>query len=147
MKLPTFSLPAQDEKTYTDQDFQKGIFVLYVYPKDDTPGCTLEAKDFQTLKPEFEKLGVKVFGLSADSLKSHEKFCNKYGLAFILLSDEEKDLLQKLGVWKEKSMYGKTYMGAERTTFVIKDGEIIKEWKKVSVPEHAKEVLEFVKGL
>ena len=144
MKLPIFSLSASDGHIYTKSDFEKGTFVLYVYPKDMTSGCTVEANDFNDMLSEFEAKGVKVFGLSKDSLKSHEKFCLRDGLKFVLLSDEPTDFLQALGCWKEKSMYGKKYWGAERSTFVIRDGKIIKTWRNVKVPGHAAEVLDFV---
>ncbi len=143
-KLPAFSLPASDGKTYTDKDFQKGTFVLYVYPKDMTPGCTIEAHNFTGMLPRFEELGVLTFGLSKDSVKSHKNFCSLIGIDFPLLSDEEHLLLDSLGSWKEQSMFGKKYWGAERSTFVIRDGKIIKTWRKVKVPGHVAEVLDFV---
>ncbi len=146
MKPPSFSLPASDGKTYTDKDFASGKFVLYLYPKDMTSGCTIEAQDFRDMKAGFEKLGYQVFGLSKDSLKSHEKFCMKENLNFPLLSDEKCELIAALGAWVEKSMYGKKYMGIERSTFVIENGEIVKEWRKVKARGHAVEVLDFVFG-
>ena len=146
-KFPSFSLPASDGKTYTEADFSTGITVVYVYPKDMTSGCTLEAHDFQNALPEFQKLGARVLGLSKDSLSSHQKFCTKDALTFPLLSDEDTKLLQALDAWKEKSMYGRKYFGAERSTFLIVDGEIVQEWRKVSVPGHVDEVLSAVKAL
>ncbi len=144
MKFPIFSLPASDGKTYSDKDFSKGTFVLYIYPKDMTSGCTLEAQNFRDAQKEFEKLGVKVFGLSKDPIKSHEKFCEKESLNFPLISDESTELIQALGAWKEKSMYGRKYWGAERSTFLIKDGKIIKEWRKVSVTGHVEDVIKSI---
>lgn len=108
-----------------------------------TSGCTIEAQDFRDLQGEFEKLGVKVFGLSKDSLKSHDKFCEKESLNFPLLSDEDCDLIKKLGAWVEKSMYGRKYFGVDRSTFVIKDGEIIQQWRRVKARGHAEIVLEY----
>lgn len=147
MKIPFFFLVASDGKTYTHNDFQSGISVLYLYPKDMTSGCTLEAQDFRNLKPQFDVLGVRIFGLSKDSLNSHEKFCEKESLNFPLLSDESVDLVEKLGSWKEKSMYGKKYFGIDRSTFVIRDGIIIKEWRSVKTKGHVQEVLEYIKNL
>jgi peroxiredoxin Q/BCP len=145
MLLPKFSLPASDGKTYSQKDFDQGTFVLYIYPKDMTSGCTIEAHNFRDAHKEFKHLHVKVFGLSADPIKSHEKFCEKESLNFPLLSDESLELLKALDVWKEKSLYGKKYWGAERSTFIIKDGKIVKEWRKVTITGHVEEVLEAVK--
>jgi peroxiredoxin Q/BCP len=147
MKFPAFSLPASDGKNYSEADFKSGKFVLYVYPKDMTSGCTRESQDFRDAASDFEKLGFRILGLSKDSIKSHEKFCQKESLNFPLLSDEKFELLNALGAWVEKSMYGRTYFGADRSTFVIVDGKIIREWRKVKVPEHVTEVLDFCRGL
>ncbi len=147
MKFPSFSLPASDGKIYTEKNFSKGIFVLYLYPKDLTPGCTIEAQNFRDLKNDFAKIGVKIFGLSKDSPASHDKFCMQESLNFPLLSDENTKLIKALGAWQEKSMYGKKYIGVDRSTFVIQDGEIKKEWRSVSVTDHAEEVLVFCKTL
>ncbi len=122
--------------------------VLFFYPRDDTSGCTRENEAFSALKPEFEAAGAKVYGISKDSLASHEKFMAKKALTVPLLSDEGSDLSETFGVWKEKKMYGKTFMGIERSTFLIDaEGRIAKEWRKVKVPGHAEEVLEAVKAL
>ena len=145
-KLPKFSLPASNGHTYTNADFASGTFVLYVYPKDMTPGCTIEAHDFVGMLPKFNELGVSIFGLSKDSLKSHNFFCSLIGLDFPLLSDEEHTLLSALDCWKEQSMFGKKYWGTERSTFVIRDGKIIKLWRKVKVPGHVAAVLDFVEN-
>jgi thioredoxin-dependent peroxiredoxin len=146
MKLPSFTLPGNDLQTYMESDFSKGLFVIFIYPKDSTPGCTQESIDFRDYLDDFKDLHVRVFGLSKDSVKSHNNFADKNNLPYTLLSDEDVDLIEKLDAWKEKSMYGKKYMGAERSTFVIKDGKITKEWRKVKVKDHAKEVLNFIKG-
>ncbi|MYZ47189.1 peroxiredoxin [Propylenella binzhouense] len=122
---------------------QKGKpVVVYFYPKDDTSGCTLEAQAFSESKPEFDRLGVVLVGVSPDSAESHDKFKAKYDLKIALASDESKDMLNAYGVWKQKSMYGRTYMGVERSTFLIgKDGRIARIWRNVKVPGHVDEVL------
>ncbi len=147
MKLPVFSLQDGNNNSITNDDLSSGIAVLYLYPRDNTPGCTLEAKDFRDEYDRFKELGAEVYGLSKDSVASHEKFCTKYELPFPLISDPNAELIEALGGWKEKSMYGKTFMGIERSTFVIKDGEIVKEWRKVKVKNHVNEVLDFIKTL
>jgi len=121
--------------------------VLYFYPKDDTSGCTREAQDFTALAPEFAKAGVKVVGVSRDSMKSHDKFIGKYGLAVPLASDEDGKISEAFGTWVEKSMYGRKYMGMERATYLIgADGRVLRAWRKVKVPNHANEVLKAAKG-
>lgn len=146
--FPNFTLSDQNEHTWTEKAFTKKWTVLYAYPKDMTSGCTVEAHDFSERLKDFEKLGAQVLGISPDDLKSHTKFCEKDGLQFPLLSDTEKELLQKLGVWVEKSMYGKKYMGVERSTWIVDpQGKIVKEWRKVKVPGHALEVLETLTSL
>ena len=116
--------------------------VLYFYPKDDTSGCTLEAQNFTQLAPDFKAAGVKVIGVSRDPMKSHEKFIGKYSLAVPLVSDEDGRISDAFGTWVEKSMYGRKYMGMERATYLIgADGRILKAWRKVKVPNHAREVL------
>jgi peroxiredoxin Q/BCP len=121
--------------------------VLYFYPKDDTSGCTREAQDFTALAPEFAKAGVKVVGVSRDSMKSHDKFIGKYGLAVPLISDDDGKISDAFGTWVEKSMYGRKYMGMERATYLIgADGRVLKAWRKVKVPGHAEEVLKAAKG-
>ena len=122
--------------------------VLYFYPKDDTSGCTRQAQDFTALAGDFEKAGALVVGVSRDPMKKHEKFIGKYDLAVPLLSDEDGAISNAFGTWVEKSMYGRKYMGMERSTFLIAtDGRVVKAWRKVKVPGHAAEVLEAVKGL
>jgi peroxiredoxin Q/BCP len=116
--------------------------VLYFYPKDDTSGCTREAQDFTSLASKFEKAGVKVVGISRDSMKSHEKFIGKYELSVPLASDEDGRISDAFGAWVQKSMYGRKYMGMERATYLIgADGRILRAWRKVKVPQHAEEVL------
>ncbi len=123
-----------------------GLTVLYFYPRDNTPGCTNQAKDFTRALPKFKKLGARVVGVSQDSLESHEKFRSKQGVGFTLLSDPEGELCDKFGVIQEKSLYGRKFMGIVRSTFVLDEkGKILKEWRKVKVPGHIAEVLAFLK--
>jgi peroxiredoxin Q/BCP len=122
--------------------------VLFFYPKDDTTGCTLEAKDFSDRAPEFAKIGAAVVGISPDSVKSHGRFKAKHGITVTLLSDETKEMLQTYGLWVEKSMYGRKYMGVERTTLLLDAfGKVAQVWEKVKVPGHAQEVLEAARRL
>jgi peroxiredoxin Q/BCP len=122
--------------------------VIYFYPKDDTPGCTIEANDFNKLLPQFKKLNCEVFGISKDNLKSHDKFKEKYKLKFDLLSDEELTVLKKFKVWGKKKFMGREFMGILRTTFLIdKKGKILRIWENVKVKDHAKEVLETLKEI
>jgi peroxiredoxin Q/BCP len=146
-KAPDFELSDADGKPVRLQDFAGRKLVLYFYPKDDTSGCTRQAIDFNALGAEFAKAGTDILGVSPDSVASHVKFRKKYGLALPLASDEVKDTLNAYGVWTQKSMYGRKYMGVERTTFLIRDGKIARTWRKVSVPGHAEEVLEAAKSL
>ncbi len=119
-----------------------GPLVLYFYPKDDTSGCTREAQDFTELAPQFEKAGVKVLGVSRDPMKKHEKFIGKYGLTVPLASDEDGRISDAFGTWVQKSMYGRKYMGMERVTYLIgADGRVLRAWRKVKVPNHARDVL------
>ena len=145
---PQFELPRDGGGTLSLASLKGKSVVLYFYPKDDTSGCTAEAIDFSGLKADFEKAGAVVIGLSPDSAKSHTKFKSKYDLAVDLVADEERNTLEAYGVWVEKSMYGRKYMGVERSTFLIApNGSIARIWKKVKVPGHAKEVLEAVRAL
>lgn len=145
---PAFTLPGDGGRTISLQDFAGQKLVLYFYPKDDTSGCTQEAKDFNALKADFAKAGTEILGVSPDSAASHDKFKKKYGLEVALASDESKAMLEAYGVWAEKSMYGRKYMGVERTTFLIdQGGKIARIWNKVKVPGHAVEVLEAAKSL
>jgi peroxiredoxin Q/BCP len=147
-KAPDFVLLADDGSSVKLSKLKGHPVVLYFYPKDDTTGCTREAKDFTDLSADFAKVGAEVYGISPDSVKSHDKFRAKHGLSVRLLSDEDKEVATAFGVWVEKSMYGKKYMGVERSTFLIDaKGQIAKVWRKVSVPGHVEEVLEAVKPL
>lgn len=142
-KAIDFSLKDQNGKSHKLSDYKGKNIVLYFYPKDDTPGCTLEACNFRDNYSEFKKKGIIVIGVSVDDEKSHKKFVDKYKLPFILLADPEKKVVQKYGVWGEKSFMGKKYMGTTRATFIIdKDFKIKKIFHKVSVVGHTKEVLE-----
>jgi peroxiredoxin Q/BCP len=122
--------------------------VVYFYPKDDTSGCTLEAKDFSRLAPEFRRAGIEVIGVSPDSVESHQKFRSKHDLSVGLAADPDKVAAMAYGVWAQKSMYGRTYMGIERSTFLIdKAGRLARSWRKVKVPGHAEEVLAAARAL
>jgi thioredoxin-dependent peroxiredoxin len=144
---PDFALPGVDGRPVRLKDFAGRKLVLYFYPKDDTSGCTKQAIDFNALRAEFAKAGTEILGISPDSEASHANFRKKYDLALPLASDEAKDTLNAYRVWTQKSMYGRKYMGVERTTFLIKDGKIARTWRKVSVPGHAAEVLEAAKSI
>ena len=139
---PDFALKDQNDKLHKLSDYKGKNIVLYFYPKDDTPGCTLEACSFRDNYSEFKKKGIIVIGVSVDDEKSHKKFVDKYKLPFILLADLEKKVVKKYGVWGEKSFMGKKYMGTTRTTFIIdKNFKIMKIFPKVSVVGHVKEIL------
>ncbi|PWJ85933.1 peroxiredoxin Q/BCP [Pseudaminobacter salicylatoxidans] len=147
-KAPDFDLPRDGGGALKLADLSGKKVVLYFYPKDDTSGCTAEAIDFSALKPEFEKAGAAIIGISPDSVKSHDKFKSKHNLSVELVADEERKTLEAYGVWVEKSMYGRKYMGVERSTFLIgPDGRIARIWRKVKVPGHARQVLEAVQAL
>ena len=147
-KAPDFKLPGDDGSTVQLSKLKGRIVVVYFYPKDDTSGCTAEAKDFTCLADEFEKAGASVIGISPDGVASKQKFKKKYELQVVLAADEEKSTAEAYGVWVEKSMYGKKYMGVERSTFLIdKTGKVVRSWRKVKVPGHADEVLAAVKVL
>ncbi len=145
---PDFNLPRDGGGAVSLADFAGKPVVLYFYPKDDTPGCTKEAQSFTAHVADFAEAGAVVLGVSKDSVRKHDKFRDKYDLGIALLSDEEGDVCERYGVWVEKSMYGKTYMGIERATFLIDGaGRIARVWPKVKVDGHAAEVLEAVKAL
>lgn len=148
-KLPDIALETPDGGSVRPSDFIGRKLVVFFYPKDDTPGCTLENQDFSALAPEFAKAGVALLGVSKDPPKKHGKFIAKYGLSAPLASDaEEGGLSDALGIWTEKSMYGRTYMGMLRTTYLVDaKGEIARVWEKVKVSGHAAEVLEAAKAL
>lgn len=144
---PDFTLPVTGGGEVTLSTLRPAPVVLFFYPRDDTSGCTKENEAFTALLPEFEAAGAKVFGISKDSIASHEKFMAKKALTVPLLSDAEGDVCERFGVWKEKSMYGKKFMGIERSTFLIDGtGAVVREWRKVKVPGHAEAVLEAVRA-
>jgi len=146
-KVPDFTLPATGGKQVKLSSLQGQAVVLYFYPKDDTPGCTLEGKDFRDMNADFRRKGAVVLGVSRDSLKSHAKFCDKYSFNFDLLSDADEKLCKLFDVIKMKNMYGKKVRGIERSTFLIgKDGVLRREWRKLSVDGHAAEVLQALDG-
>ena len=148
MKALNFILPSTNKKNFTLKDTLGKYVVLYFYPKDDTPGCTIETNEFNKLLPKFKKLECEVYGISKDSLNSHDKFRDKYKIKFDLLADEELTVLKKYKVWGKKKFMGREFMGILRTTFLIdKKGKIIKIWDNVKVKDHAKEVLETLKNL
>ena len=144
-KAPDFSLPDTDGKTVRLSDFQGKKVILYFYPKDDTPGCTQEACDFRDAMPRFAEANAVIVGVSPDDGGSHEKFRRKYDLPFILLSDTEHKVAGLYGVWKKKSMYGKTFMGVERSTFYIDEqGKLAEEFRRVKVDGHVEVILNLV---
>ena len=146
--LPTIELIAPDGSAIHLADYVGAPFVLYFYPKDDTPGCTNEAKDFSRLLPEFEASGAKVLGVSGDTPAKHQKFTAKYELTVPLASYEGDEALTAFGVWVEKKLYGKTYMGVDRSTFLFdSNGVLVRSWRKVRVPGHADEVLLALRAL
>lgn len=141
-RFPLFNLPGSDGKKWSSKELKGQRYVIYFYPKDQTPGCTTEACDFRDNMSEFNDLDIPVFGVSADSIASHEKFIKKHDLNFVLLSDEDHALAEKAGAYGEKMLYGKTSMGIIRSTFLVdEDGMIAKEWHKVKVADHVNEVL------
>jgi peroxiredoxin Q/BCP len=144
---PDFTLPRDGGSTVTLSGLRPGRVVVYFYPKDDTTGCTIEAKDFTAMAADFTAAGVTVIGISKDSVKAHDKFVAKYDLGVILASDEGGTTCEDYGVWVEKQMYGKTYMGIERATFLISaEGKVEQAWRKVSAKGHADAVLDAVRG-
>ncbi len=147
-KAPDFTLPDQDGKMHKLSDYKGQWVLLYFYPKDDTPGCTKEACSMRDNLPKFSKTKAKIFGISVDSVASHKKFTDKFKLNFTLLADENKKVVEKYGVWQEKSMYGRKYLGTVRDYFLINpDGKIAKIYRKVKPELHAAEVLTDIKEL
>ena len=145
-KAPNFKLLSTTKEDYLLKDSLGKYVVIYFYPKDDTPGCTIETNDFNKLLTKFKKLECEIYGISKDSLKSHDKFRDKYKIKFDLLADEEIKVLKKYKVWGKKKFMGREYMGINRTTFLIdKKGKILKIWENVKVKDHAKEVIETLK--
>ena len=148
MKASNFTLPSTSKTKYTLKNSLGKFVVLYFYPKDDTPGCTIETNDFNKLLPKFNKLDCEIYGVSKDNIKSHDKFREKYKIKFDLLSDEETKIHKKYNVWGKKKFMGREFLGTIRTTFLIdKKGKILKTWENVKVKDHAKEVLETLKNL
>ena len=147
MPAPEWTLPGSGGATVSSNRGGRPL-ALFLYPKDDTAGCTKEAVAFSALKPEFDAIGVDVIGLSPDGPAAHDRFVAKHALAVPLASDEEKGVLEAFGAWKQKSMYGRSFMGVERSTFLIDaEGRVVRAWRRVSVPGHAEEVLEAARAL
>ena len=147
-KAPDFTMPATGGRTVSATSLKGKPYVLYFYPKADTPGCTKEACAFQEALPQLGKIGIEVIGVSPDKMKPIEKFADKYNLTFPLASDEDKAVAEAYGTWVEKSMYGRKYMGMERSTFLVDaNGKVAKVWRKVSVAGHAAEVMAAAKAL
>ena len=145
---PDFSLVDQNSKTHTLSEYKGNWVVIYFYPKDDTPGCTIETNDFNKLHSKFKKLDCEIYGISKDSIKSHDKFRDKYKIKFDLLADEDLKVLKKYKVWGKKKFMGREFMGIIRTTYLIdKKGKILKVWDNVKVKDHAKEVLETLQNI
>tara|TARA_Y100000741_G_scaffold123830_1_gene93262 strand:+ start:248 stop:706 length:459 start_codon:yes stop_codon:yes gene_type:complete len=146
IKAFNFTLPSTNKENYSLKDSFGKFVVLYFYPKDDTPGCTIETNDFNKLLPKFKNLDCEIYGISKDNLKSHNNFKDKYKIKFDLLADEEIKVLKKYKVWGRKKFMGKEFMGVIRSTFLVnKEGKIIKTWHNVKVKDHAIEVLETLK--
>lgn len=144
-RVPDFQLPADNGRSVSSADLAGKRYLLYFYPKDDTPGCTVEACSFRDNLPAFDKIGIAVFGVSADDAMSHQRFARKHGLNFPLIADPNHQLIGPMGVWVEKSMYGKKYMGIQRSTFLVgADGTIEKVWENVKPLTHTAEVLEYL---
>ncbi|MGH1352889.1 MAG: peroxiredoxin [Methyloligellaceae bacterium] len=147
-EVPEFDLVVSGGNNLKSSDLPGKLTVIFVYPKDDTSGCTKESIAFSELQDTFREAGADIYGLSPDSLESHEKFISKHDLKVPLLVDEEKLLIKALGVWVEKNMYGRRYMGVDRSTFIIdKEGKVARIWRRVKVPGHAEKVLQAVKEL
>ena len=146
-KAPNFKLPSTNTDNFELNKVKSKYKVLYFYPKDNTPGCTIETKDFNSLLSKFKKLDCEVIGISKDSLESHEKFRNKFKIKFDLVADVKKEAIKAYKVWGKKKFMGREFMGLIRSTFLLKDDKIIKEWRSVKVKDHAKEVLEFLKTI
>ena len=146
-KLNDFKFKLDENKFINTKDLKGQNLIIYFYPKDDTPGCTIEAKEFSESKNKFSKLNTKILGISKDSTEKHKKFITKHSLTIDLVSDDVS-VCEKFGVWVEKSMYGKKYMGIQRSTFLISEEcKVLKSWPKVKVPNHALEVLEELKKI
>ena len=145
-KSPNFKIVGTSNKIIELNKIKSKFIVLYFYPKDDTPGCTLETKDFNSLLYKFKKYDCSIFGISKDDLKSHLKFKKKYGVYYEVLADEKKEAIKAYKVWGKKKFMGMEFTGIIRSTFLIKDKKIIKDWKSVRVKGHAQEVLDFIEN-
>lgn len=146
-RIENFTLPATGDQNLSLDDFKGSSLIIYFYPKDNTPGCTTESKDFRDLYPQFKAAGADIVGVSRDSVRTHENFRNKHEFPFHLISDNEEILCKQFDVIKEKKLYGRTYMGIERSTFLLDaEGVLQQEWRKVRVPGHAEAVLKAVKA-
>ena len=147
-ELKNFEFIIDDSKSLSEKELKGQKILIYFYPKDDTPGCTVEAIDFSSLKKKFENLNTFIIGISKDSIKKHKKFTQKHNLNITLASDESGLITEKFGVWVEKSMYGKKYMGIERSTFLFDENlKLIKIWEKVKVKNHALEVYNYIQEI
>ena len=144
---PNFKIPSTSNVIFQLNKLKSKFVVLYFYPKDDTPGCTLETKDFNSLLSKFKKHGCSIYGISKDNLKSHLKFKEKYDVKFDLIADEKQKAIKSYKIWGKKKFLGVEFMGIIRSTFLIKDNKIIKEWRSVKVKDHAKEVLNLLSDL
>ena len=147
IKAPTFELESTSGKTIALNKIKSKYIVLYFYPKDDTPGCTLETKDFNKLLNKFKSLDSIILGISKDSIESHKKFKKKHSIKFDVLSDEEKNSIKAYKTWGKKKFMGREFMGQIRSSFVISKGKILNEWRNVRVKDHAQEVLDFIKSV
>ena len=146
--IPTFVLPLSDDTLLNSKELKKKLYIIYFYPKDNTPGCTNEAKDFSSFVEKYKKLDVDVIGVSKDSMKKHLNFIEKQSLKIKLASDETGAVIESFGVWVEKKMYGRSYMGIERSTFIVsRNGKILEVFRKVKVKNHAQLVLERVQEI
>ena len=145
-KAPNFKIPSTDGKIFELNKIKNKYIIIYFYPKDDTPGCTIETNDFNSLLQKFKKLDCLVIGVSKDSIESHQKFKKKYNIKFNLLADEKKHAIKGYKTWGKKKFMGREFMGLIRSTFLVKDQKIIKEWRSVKVKDHALEVLNFIKN-
>ena len=143
---PNFKIPSTNSKLLELKKVKSKFKVLYFYPKDNTPGCTIETKDFNSLLSQFKKLDCEVIGISKDSMESHEKFRDKFKIKFDLVADVKKEAIKAYKVWGKKKFMGREFLGLIRSTFLLKDDKIIKEWRSVKVKDHAKEVLEYLKN-
>ena len=147
-KAPSFKLKSTNDDFVELKTIKSDFIVLYFYPKDDTPGCTIETNDFNSLLKDFKNLNCEIYGISKDNIESHKKFKTKYKIKFDLLADEKKEMIKSYKVWGKKKFMGKEFMGIIRSTFLLdKNKKIIKEWKNVKVKDHAQEVLDTIKSL